>query len=265
MPASAMPMDDKPAKGAVQGSTLSSPPANHRVVSVSPRAAQPQHSPSRQSNRSETPIRDAMESLRSLLEHSRASASQLNKVFATVQEGEKAATQAAVHLQERLQLSAQMLKAFQSQISRIDNSIAELKAQERRAEAAESRLLERLNEVQARIDAALQQFAAKIEQASHAALEQFDSQCAQRAAAHRPAEPAPLSPQVSSNLSALATTMHEIASRIAAVVGQAPEMAMKSADQSSSCPSIELEPKAAEMGPIHVVPPLRFHTWAAGG
>jgi hypothetical protein len=56
---------------------------------------------------------------------------------------ERKASRAALHLQERLRLSARMLKAFQSQISRLESGLAEMRDHERRLHSLEAQIEKR--------------------------------------------------------------------------------------------------------------------------
>ena len=192
-----------------------------RVVSVSPHALD-------QSMQSAIPLiaqhslddgRAIADSLHVQIEQAGAIIERLSALAANASTGEAQAAQAVVHLQDRLRLGAQMIQAFQSQIGRIDHSLESLKAQERRAEAAEKLAQQRLAELNARIDATLADFTQRVEHVMHAAQEKMNRMVDERAAASaarslsHPASPTAIMP--ATELIEVASSMHDVAQRLA--------------------------------------------------
>lgn len=243
---------------------LQNHPLAQRVVSVSPHAhATPQH-----------PIkalfdqkvleegRAIAESLLAQREQTESLIENLSALAAKASEGEAQAAQAVVHLQDRLRLSAQMLKAFQSQIGRIDHSLEQLKAQERRAEAAEGKAQQRLTELNARIDAALADFTQRLEQVMHAAQEKMNQLVVERAAdavarsSNFRAPPAAAVP--GDVLVELAATMRDVSQRLAAMTSQ---VAVAPSNSIASAPAMPAE--SARDAEITITAPLKLHSWAS--
>lgn len=243
-----------------------------RVMSVSPHAPMHgQHAMIEDVNQKLLDEGRAMRDLlRGLIEQARTIAEKLSTLATSASEGEAQAAQAVVHLQERLRLGAQMLKAFQSQIGRIDHSLEQLKAQERRAEAAEAKKQQRAIDMQSKIDAALAEFSQRLEQMMQAAMEKMNRMADERAAAiaarlsnHSPPHADPPSSS-STELHQLTVTLREVAQRLAALT-----------DKSAAPVVIEEKPRTIqpvapasadeERPAIHVNPPLRFHTWTSRG
>lgn len=203
-----------------------------RALSVSPHSVQ---------------AHESAQALHELIEHSKTLAERFER---TLQEGRQEQTrvaQAIAPLQERLQLSAQMLQAFQTQITRVEMALAELKAQEKKAQVAEARAQQRLADVELRIESALERFSRKLEELSHNALTKVVEAGSAQSAVSYPAS-------IRSDLDRLSGTMREVAERLAQI------SQIHVADEGrSSAPDSDA---AAE---IHVEAPLRFEKWASSG
>jgi hypothetical protein len=98
---------------------------------------------------------ESVSELRALVQDASSLIQKLRLLREEARHDEEQATRTVVHLQDRLRLGAEMVKAFQMQIHRIEESMSELKAQERRVEAAGQRILEQASQALAEIAAAL--------------------------------------------------------------------------------------------------------------
>jgi predicted nucleic acid-binding Zn-ribbon protein len=108
--------------------------------------------------------------LRSLIDEAGSSRASLEQAMQRIGDGDVYASKASEHLQDRLRLSARMLKAFQGQIERAEHSAERLTKQESvlssllgRVEAAQQRDAERMDDAadafRARLDAIAEQSA----------------------------------------------------------------------------------------------------------
>ena len=164
-------------------------------------------------------------------------------------------------LQERLQLSAQMLKAFQTQITRIEMSLAELKSQEKKAQVAESRAQQRLTDMDARLAAAEQRFKARLDALAQEAWQSLERRMAERITATSSSSLEHADNRMSNDLASLASAIQEFALRLA-------DIAAPRAADSSKSPSLSAEPAACEPAPeppaaqVVLGPSLRFQSWA---
>lgn len=86
---------------------------------------------------------------------------------------------ASRQLHERLSLSARMLKAFQSQIDRIDGLLAGARAGEERVAALNERMQERVGEFETRLERYLERFDARLEEMVGRASTRFRAQIAE--------------------------------------------------------------------------------------
>jgi hypothetical protein len=132
------------------------------VLSVSPRLVHAEASHSNSSGEPQFPLVEpiradhrAAEALISLIEMSRQTAMGLRELIEQGRNGERKATRAALHLQERLRLSARMLQAFQIQISRVEKGIDDLREYEQQVKLVEERLQAKLTELQAQAESVI--------------------------------------------------------------------------------------------------------------
>ena len=192
-----------------------------RVVSVSPHAQDHSTQPAIPliAPHSLDEGRAIADSLHAQIEQARVIIERLSALATNASAAEAQAAQAVVHLQDRLRLGAQMIKAFQSQIGRIDHSLESFKVQERRAEAAESLAQQRLAELNARIDATFGDFTQRVEHMMHAAQEKLNRMVDERAAesaARSLSHPAsPTANMSATELIEVASSMHDVAQRLA--------------------------------------------------
>src|SRR4029453_2875258 len=124
--------------------------AAHRAVSISAKAV------------------DAIdpEVMASLIESARDVARRCDELLTQCRARESSASQAAIDLQERLQLGARMLKAFQTQINQLQALFAESRNRQEHAQSAEAQLRKRFAEFDAHIDVAHKRFDDRVEQAA---------------------------------------------------------------------------------------------------
>lgn len=123
--------------------------------------------------------------LRRLIDQAEHAGKDLEVCVEKVGEAKRDQTKSTEQLQERLRLSARMLKAFQSQIARTESAIAELTSQEEKSHAIEQRVDEAVNSAQQRIDAAVDAALERLEQRLHeriaSALQEMDREIEERA------------------------------------------------------------------------------------
>lgn len=81
---------------------------------------------------------------------------------------------ASDHLQERLRLSARMLKAFQSQITRVEQTVASMDGQEQTLEASRQSLDESLEEFETHLCTTLEKFEGRMTEITDRAIARFD-------------------------------------------------------------------------------------------
>lgn len=198
----------------------------HRVVSVSPHHVQSMSVPPSPAGTPQEPpvlaaVRESVDTLRTLVGQGRDQTRRLTTVMTSAKQGEAEAMVAVSQLQDRLRVSAQMLKAFQVQISRVEHTLAEVTALERRAEAAEALACKRMEECDARVAAAFDQLDQRISAAVDDAVEKINRHWEQRAAdaaARQPGDRAPHTQFTTSRqleLDRLASTMQDIAQQLA--------------------------------------------------
>lgn len=238
----------------------------HRVVSVSPHVVEVKPDAcDAECEAARVPAHDMIEQLQQSIADANAAAERMEKAAAQSREDELQAPKMAAQLQERLQLSAQMLKAFQSQITRVEMGIAELKAQERKSQAAEARAQQRLTEVESRIETALQQFAQRLEELSQAHVQNIETQrgllmaSGERTAA---GDDDNVELSITQYLERFSSSMQEMAVRIAQLAAMNQRAgAGTAADSTLSAPPNEKTQDHAEPL-IQTVAPLRFQRWA---
>ncbi len=161
-----------------------------RVVSVSPREprlvleplvneAQLESPPNETTLDHVTTIETGLSS-RNAIAEARTVAAQLAAVIAQGREGEAKAAKAVVHLHERLRLGAKMLKAFQTQISRVEAGLATLRSHEAQVRSAGKHIDEKYAAFEASVEATLTRTVARLDEAAQQAIDRFEQHVAAR-------------------------------------------------------------------------------------
>lgn len=246
-------------------------PQSHRVVSVSPHAHELEPEPEHPPCAIDVDCiagDEAAQTLRGLTSDATNLAERLERALVQARDGGASAAKAVVQLQERLQLSAQMLKAFQSQISRVEMSLAELKSQEKKSQAAEARARERLGDLDRTVEAAMAKYTRRIDEALQAATVRFDKHVADhvgRAVPPQAAAGGDSSRRAEDELVRFTTTMQDLAQRIKELTEVS--RASPGAGGGGAAAPAGATVNTADAAPpeVKVVPPLRFHTWVGTG
>ena len=109
--------------------------------------------------------------------------SELRERFDQAKDARGQATKASTSLQERLRVSARMLKAFQSQIDSVQECLTALGTTKEEAAKSSTKLTEQIGEVQTSSQEASERFNKKIEEAFDKRLKRFEEQLTRREAA----------------------------------------------------------------------------------
>lgn len=168
--------------------------ALHPVVSVSPKDAEPgvemsdHKSPDRDVFLAprvldQTAFDELSETLRALIGEARAVVDELGHRMDDADQRESSPAQASAQLQERLRLGARMLKAFQGQIARVEESLATLRTHQEDADTIAQRLDEALLAFDARVDEMSSAAAQRAGEAADEAIKKFEQDLADRAGA----------------------------------------------------------------------------------
>lgn len=112
-------------------------------------------------------------SLRSLVDEAGGAAKKLQSLVEQAMDGDQWANKASVHLQERLRLSARMLKAFQAQIARVEQSIEDMQGQEKTLESARGSMDESLEEFENHLGEMLAKFEKRLDKMTDRAIGRF--------------------------------------------------------------------------------------------
>jgi len=112
--------------------------------------------------------------LRSLLDEAGGSSERLRKLIEQSRDGDRWAGKASIHLQERLRLSARMLKAFQAQIARVDEAVERMGQKQQALETARESMDESLVEFEHHLSATLEKYEKRIGEAADRAIERYD-------------------------------------------------------------------------------------------
>jgi septal ring factor EnvC (AmiA/AmiB activator) len=238
-----------------------------RVVSVSPLDVEIAPAVPATKLERDTTDRQSFDLLHDLIANANAAAERLERAVAHASQREAQTANSAGQLQERLQLSAQMLKAFQSQITRIEAGLGELRAQEKRAQVAESRVKQRVMDAEARIDAAIQRFSAQVEQIRDEALARItiamQNAVEERAVPKRLESEGPTA--IARDLVAMTAALQQVAERIGDIAQTHLNSAGVPAVSSDSQPAAPLPAATRSSAPDEHAPPLRFQNFAGAG
>jgi chromosome segregation ATPase len=124
----------------------------------------------------ETPAGDMAGALRSLIDRTVESAHHLKEGLAQIAEARDEARTASARLQERLRLSARMLKALQGQSDHVGTLLADLEDGRRGAERAAADLERLLGRLEARARAAVEHFEQRVDEAHRSTLQRYEGQ-----------------------------------------------------------------------------------------
>ena len=190
-------------------SATSMPESRTRVMSVSPSAAETPHSPCATTIHA-PPLDDAEASLDQLRHW-------VHRLEAIVGEGraqEAQSIESSRHLQERLRLSARMLRAFQAQIDRVESTLKAQQEHERELQRFDAAIELKFATAQARMEMSLQQFIARLDQASDAALRIHEQRLTDEARG-----------RTTKDFSWLTSTMRDVTKRMEQLAAASPALA----------------------------------------
>jgi chromosome segregation ATPase len=217
--------------------------AAHRALSISPKAS------------------DAVdpEMLASLIEKARDVGQRCDALLAQCQSHEQSVQQASCDLQERLQLGARMLKAFQTQINQIQALFSELQSRQQNAQSAEAQLRQRVAAFEADVDAANKRFDERVEQTMQAALARIEHAAA--TAINSRIDHDHASPHKAANgidLTALSDLLQEAAQRISALASMEAAPTSPHTERAESVIEPKPKPMLAQTE-AQSAPSLRLH------
>ncbi|MCA9296952.1 MAG: hypothetical protein KC983_10550, partial [Phycisphaerales bacterium] len=118
--------------------------------------------------------------LRSLIDEAGASRTSLEQAMQRIGDGDVYASKASEHLQDRLRLSARMLKAFQAQIERAEHAVERLTKQENVLSSLIGRVEEAQRRDAQRMDDAADAFRARLNEIAEHTAASFDQRLRDR-------------------------------------------------------------------------------------
>jgi len=223
-----------------QDGTAAAAAAQHRALSISPKAS------------------DAVdpELLANLIQSAREVGQRCDGLLAQCRAHEEKVEHASIDLQDRLQLGARMLKAFQTQINQLQAMFTQLRNRQQQAQSSEAALRQSLDRFDEHVEAAKKQLDERIEQAVLAAIARIDHAASIRSQAAALAQASGATAS-RSELTELSTLLHDAAHRISELAGTeaSPDAASRS-DRPDSV--IESKPKSNSVE-APAQPPLRLH------
>ncbi len=160
-----------------------------RVLSVSPNDVQPtmtgigmQHDDVLITSPviDQTSLDNLAASLQALIDQAGAAASELREALKQTAEVRSQTAKASGHLQDRLRVSARMLKAFQSQIEDVQATMTDLKSHKQQTEQAATELDALLSGSEARARDAVELFEQRAAEASRSAMQRYERQITAR-------------------------------------------------------------------------------------
>lgn len=119
-------------------------------------------------------------SLQALIDQAGAAAGELREALKQTAEVRTQTAKASGHLQDRLRVSARMLKAFQSQIEDVRATMSDLKSHKQQTEQAATELDALLSGSEARARDAVELFEKRTAEASRSALQRYEQQITAR-------------------------------------------------------------------------------------
>ncbi len=120
--------------------------------------------------------------LSAMIEVAATTADTLNRRLHEIGEGEHRAAAASTQLQEQLRLGARMLKAFQSQIGRVENTLASHQAYEQQMAETQSRIEQVFAGIESCVDKTIESVAYRLAEQARVAVQRFDEGIASRQA-----------------------------------------------------------------------------------
>lgn len=120
--------------------------------------------------------------LSAMIEVAATTADTLNRRLHEIGEGEHRAAAASSQLQEQLRLGARMLKAFQSQIARVENTLASHQAYEKQVEDTQSKIEQVFAGIESCVDKTIESVAYRLAEQARVAVQRFDEGIAARQA-----------------------------------------------------------------------------------
>lgn len=118
--------------------------------------------------------------LSAMIEVAATTADSLNRLLRETGEGENRAAAASAQLQEQLRLGARMLKAFQSQISRVENTFELQKAYQQQVADTQAKIEQCFAGIEACVDKTLESVAYRLAELARTAVARFDEGIASR-------------------------------------------------------------------------------------
>ncbi len=118
--------------------------------------------------------------LSAMIEVAACTADSLNRRLQEASEGENRAAATSTQLQEQLRTGARMLKAFQSQIGRVEQTLEKQEAYERQVADVQAKIEQCFAGIETCIDRTLESVALRLAEQARTAIERFDEGIAQR-------------------------------------------------------------------------------------
>lgn len=118
--------------------------------------------------------------LSAMIEVAATTADALNRRLHEASEGENRAAAASVQLQEQLRLGARMLKAFQSQIARVENTLEGQRAYEQQVASTQEKIEQCFAGIESCVDKTVESVAYRLAEQAKLAIERFDEGVAAR-------------------------------------------------------------------------------------
>ncbi len=112
--------------------------------------------------------------LSAMIEVAATTADALNRRLHEASEGENRAAAASVQLQEQLRLGARMLKAFQSQIARVENTLDGQRAYEQQVAETQARIEQCFAGIESCVDKTVESVAYRLAEQAKLAIVRFD-------------------------------------------------------------------------------------------
>jgi hypothetical protein len=217
----------------------SMPESKPRVVSVSPSTLEPAHA-----SRATTIHAPTLGALDASLDQLRQLAQRFETMVNDGRAQEAQSTKSSRQLQERLRLSARMLRAFQAQIDRVESTLKSQQDHERELQRLDAAIERKFATVQVQLETSLQQFIARLDQASDAALRIHEQRLTDEARG-----------RTTNDLSWLTSTMRDVTKRmeqLAAAPPASPAVASAKHEEQVDVPDTETMANA----------PLKFQRYA---
>jgi chromosome segregation ATPase len=118
--------------------------------------------------------------LSAMIEVAACTADTLNRRMQEAGEGESRAAATGAQLQEQLRTGARMLKAFQSQIARVEHTIEKQEAYERQVAEVQSKIEQCFAGIETCVDRTLESVALRLAELAQTAMRRFEEGIAQR-------------------------------------------------------------------------------------